>query len=270
MYILITNDDGIDARGLRVLTGLAEAYFKSRLPEGEELSILVCAPLSQCSAMSQRITITRPLELFPRDPEGESVRTFAVDGTPADCVKAALGFAAERKPDLVFSGINDGYNVGQDILYSGTVAAAMEALMSGIPAAAFSIGKETDDFYAAQEFFPVLMDRAWDRWMDGAGRHILNVNFPENWDRERWETLRALPDGHPDREAFLGDLFAWDCGIEKEGYYRFDQYEAKETDSGSIKLHWGIAGASQGSPGTDINAVQSGRIAVNLIRGMIM
>ena len=266
MRILITNDDGIDAQGLKILVRVTEDYFGARLAPGEELAIAVCAPLGQCSAMSHRITITRPLEAFPREWESGSgsVQAWAVDGTPGDCVKAALGNLLEEKPDLVFSGINNGYNVGQDILYSGTVGAAMEGLIQGIPAAAFSIGRLSPDFEIVREFFPVVMDLAQERYpgvisAGPGGAHILNVNFPEEWDREGWAAVRDMQ-----------DLIAWDCVPAKNDYFCIDTYRGEKSETGSTLLHPVSGGIRPGAPGTDILAVQSGKIAVGLIRNMIL
>ena len=108
--ILVVNDDGIQAEGIRRLAAAA-----ARLGE-----VVVAAPKNQCSAMSHRITVFQPLEVkrvvFPV----EGVTAFQVDGTPADCVKAALSGLMPERPDFVFSGINYGYNAGADILYEIT------------------------------------------------------------------------------------------------------------------------------------------------------
>ena len=129
MKILIVNDDSIHAPGIAVLA-------KAAMSLGE---VWVVAPSHQCSAMSQKVTIRGSLTVERVNDFPVPVKAaYQVSGTPADCVKAALLQLLDEKPDFVFSGINDGYNVGYDIAYSGTLGAAFEATMSGIPAIAFS------------------------------------------------------------------------------------------------------------------------------------
>ena len=134
MRILVVNDDGIKAPGIKRLVQMAAGL-------GE---VWVVAPAAQCSAMSHRITVRGDLEVKPYDFPATGVTAYSVWGTPADCVKVALGCLMTEKPDIVFSGINAGYNVGRDILYSGTIGAAMEALCWGVPAIAFSVAEEDE------------------------------------------------------------------------------------------------------------------------------
>ena len=148
MNILVTNDDGIGAEGIQVLAQAAAPFGK----------VTVVAPLSQCSAMSHRITLGRALEVEECPFPVEGVTAFSVDGTPADCVKAALDVLMKEKPDVVLSGINNGYNIGFDILYSGTVGAAMEALMNGIPAIALS-RNDVGTFETTQAYIGQILER---------------------------------------------------------------------------------------------------------------
>lgn len=121
--LLCTNDDGIHAAGLSVLTDVAERLGDVR----------VVAPDRQQSASSHALTLDRPLRVTK-----STAHRYAVDGTPTDCVLLAIKETLERIPDFVLSGVNHGSNMGEDVLYSGTVAAAMEATILGVPAAAFS------------------------------------------------------------------------------------------------------------------------------------
>ena len=123
MRLLCTNDDGILAHGLACLIRAAE-------PLGE---VTVVAPDREQSATSHSLTLHHPLRPIPR---GD--RRFQVDGTPTDCVMLAVEALMPERPDFVLSGINHGQNMGEDVLYSGTVAAAMEGLALGIPSIAFS------------------------------------------------------------------------------------------------------------------------------------
>jgi 5'-nucleotidase len=123
MRFLITNDDGILAHGIDCLIKAAE-------PLGE---VTVVAPDREQSAMSHSLTLHHPLR-----PVKRAERRFQVDGTPTDCVMLAIEALMPERPDFVLSGINHGHNMGEDVLYSGTVAAAMEGLALGVPSIAFS------------------------------------------------------------------------------------------------------------------------------------
>ena len=123
MRFLITNDDGILAHGIECLVKAAE-------PLGD---VTVVAPDREQSAMSHSLTLHHPLR-----PVKRAERRFQVDGTPTDCVMLAIEALMPERPDFVLSGINHGHNMGEDVLYSGTVAAAMEGLALGVPSIAFS------------------------------------------------------------------------------------------------------------------------------------
>ena len=123
MKILVVNDDSIHAPGIVLLA-------KAAMELGE---VTVVAPANQCSAMSQRITIRGDMRVDKVQDFPVPVKAaYKVDGTPADCLKIAMQYLLEEKPDYVFSGINDGYNAGFDIAYSGTLGAAFEAVMNGV------------------------------------------------------------------------------------------------------------------------------------------
>ncbi len=133
MQILVANDDGILAPGIQVL---AEACMAVG-------TVTVVAPDREQSAQSHALTLTRPLRPVRR-PDG----SWQVDGTPTDCVMLAIDALMPERPDFVFSGINHGPNLGEDVLYSGTVSAAMEAVVLGIPGVAFSFASRRDDLMA--------------------------------------------------------------------------------------------------------------------------
>ena len=165
MRILVVNDDGIQAPGIRKLAELARQF-------GE---VTVAAPKSQCSGMSHRITVDLGLEIAKVDFPVEGVEAYSIDGTPADCVKLAISNVMKEKPDIVFSGINRGYNIGYDILYSGTVGAAMEALMHGVPAIAYS-QDDTADYAVVEKYFGELTEILLKQKIGET--QIWNVNFP--------------------------------------------------------------------------------------------
>jgi 5'-nucleotidase len=131
-HILLTNDDGIHAPGLQLL-------FKDCRKLGK---ITIIAPEHDNSAASHSLTMNRPLRVREID---ENV--YAINGTPTDCVTIGIGKILEEKPDLVISGINPGPNLGDDVSYSGTVSAAIESTMLGIPAIAVPLEAESDPLY---------------------------------------------------------------------------------------------------------------------------
>jgi 5'-nucleotidase len=133
MHLLLTNDDGINAAGIR-------AMAVSALAAGHKVT--VCAPSSQQSATSHRITLSSPLMM--REKHWEGARAYAIDGTPADCVRLAPCLA-DGPIDCCISGINDGENAGTAVYYSGTVSAAREAAMMYLPAMAVSIERDATE-----------------------------------------------------------------------------------------------------------------------------
>lgn len=165
--ILVSNDDGVNARGLKVLEAIARTLSDD---------VWVVAPETNQSGAAHSLTLTRPLRLRRH---GE--RRFAVDGTPTDCVLIALQRVIEGPPvDLVLSGINHGGNLGEDVTYSGTVAAAMEATLLKVPAIALSqvCGNRQDIPWAtAERWAPLVIGRLLDApWPEDV---LINVNFPD-------------------------------------------------------------------------------------------
>jgi 5'-nucleotidase len=165
MRILLTNDDGIHAPGLTVLEAIAG-----------ELSddVWICAPAEEQSGAGHSLTLHMPVRLVEH---GE--RRFAVTGTPTDAVNLGLKkLFADKAPDLVISGVNGGENLGDDVTYSGTISAAIEAALAGIPAVAMSQamrdgghGFAAAQFWAANVLAPLLD-------LQMARRTLVNVNFP--------------------------------------------------------------------------------------------
>ena len=166
MIILLSNDDGIQSEGL---TALEESLRNIGDIYGE---IYIVAPDRAQSSMSHALTLHRPLRVHEIAP-----RRLAVDGTPVDCVKLSLTGLLPVKPDLVISGINKGPNLGDDIIYSGTVSAAIEGALLGIPAIAVSLVTFKDfDFRAAAEFTTTLVERIAEHGIPP--KTLLNVNVP--------------------------------------------------------------------------------------------
>ncbi len=166
LRILLTNDDGIHSTGFAVLERIAR-----------ELSddIWVCAPEREQSATSHSLTIHRPLRL-----REVSEKRYAADGTPTDCVLLAVNHVLkDHRPDLVLSGVNHGYNIAEDVTYSGTIAAAMEATLLGIRAVALSQELPDDrptSWETAERWGPEAVRKAISvDWPTGV---LVNINFP--------------------------------------------------------------------------------------------
>jgi 5'-nucleotidase len=239
--ILLTNDDGIAAPGLQAL--------RRALVELDGLEVVTIAPDSNRSATARSITTRSPLAVEEITFDDGNVG-YATDGTPVDCVRfAELGLGGGR-PDLIVSGINHGANLGDDITYSGTVAAALEGIVLGIPAVALSqqssgggMGYVTGkfDFTVAAEFSARMVDRLRDEAMPEAT--LINVNFPgvpvtgvevtKLGKRIYDDELRLLDEPHED------------------GRRRYEIY--------------GYAPRHEEEAGTDLCAVAAGRIAVTPI-----
>lgn len=227
--ILIANDDGYLAPGLAALVEACRGL-------GE---LDVVAPEQNSSGTSNALTLHRPL----------SVRTAAngyrfIDGTPSDCVHVALTGLLEHKPDLVVSGINNGANMGDDTLYSGTVAAAMEGYLFGIPSIAFSLAERGwTHLDAAARVARALMEQVIEQSSPAAARGawLLNVNIPD----------RPHADLHGLRITRLGRRHASEPVI-------------RQSNPRGEPIYWiGAAGdAREAGEGTDFHAVANGWVSV--------
>ena len=171
MNILLTNDDGYNAEGLQML--------HSKLSLESKYNIYICAPIGQKSAVGHGISLFKPMKYLKMN------NGYAVEGTPADCVKTALfGFFKDVKFDLVISGINKGMNMGHDIFYSGTVAGAREALINDISGIACSRKWDWEEKYMSYESsacFMLEMVRDLEKIVSRE-KLFLNVNFPSEPD----------------------------------------------------------------------------------------
>lgn len=167
MDILLTNDDGIQASGLRALHKALKAAGHT---------VHVVAPIAEQSAVGHAITFLSPIRADEYRDDG--FVGMGVSGTPVDCVKLALSTLLDKTPDLVLSGINKGANVGVDILYSGTVSAATEGALMSVPSMAVSM----DDFkirdLSEQADYAVKLIEIVP-WSEVGGKRVLNLNFPK-------------------------------------------------------------------------------------------
>ena len=168
MHILLTNDDGLQAEGLQILKD-EMAKLADR--------VTVVAPAGQRSAASHSLTIGKTLYCHEYTAPDAAVREISVSGTPVDAVKMALEYyLKDDHPDLIISGINDGFNLGSDVLYSGTVSAAMEGPYYQVPAMAVSMGKLTTE--RCRETAALTREIVEKVFIGGKFPGILNVNIP--------------------------------------------------------------------------------------------
>ncbi|WP_301860445.1 5'/3'-nucleotidase SurE [uncultured Megasphaera sp.] len=180
MHILLTNDDGLRAPGLQLLKNVMAHH-------GYDLTVV--APNGQRSAASHSMTINR--SLYCQERQDGTVREIAVSGTPVDCVKLAMEyFLQDCRPDLILSGINDGYNLGSDVLYSGTVSAAMEGPYYQVPAIAASMCPLTEE--RCRQTANLLHELIQRVIVKGRFPGILNVNVPPQGEISL-DNIRVVP-----------------------------------------------------------------------------
>jgi len=168
MKLLLTNDDGINAKGLYALAKELE----------KEYEIVIVAPDNQRSACGHSITITEPLFVKELKIDGIKSKAYSVSGTPADCVRIGIDKLTEEKVDMVLSGINNGLNLGTDIIYSGTVSAAIEASIYKIPSIAVSteINDDIEKYTVAAKYASEILKIIKDTY--NKDDVVINVNVP--------------------------------------------------------------------------------------------
>jgi 5'-nucleotidase len=221
LRILISNDDGINAPGIRALA--------ERLSRDSDNEVYVVAPDRERSATGHCLTLHKPLRVQVEDLPGKVKKAWSTTGTPSDSVKLAVSQLLPDKPDLVISGINNGPNLGSEILYSGTVAAAMEAAFMGLPSIAVSLfWGENRRFDVAAEFISRLVHTVPDMKM--RERSLLNINVP-NLPFEEIEGvsvteagIRLYDDRFEKREDPRGKSYYWLTG------HAVDTHEADTSD----------------------------------------
>jgi 5'-nucleotidase len=230
MRVLLTNDDGITATGLNVM--------RRALLELPDVDLEVIAPDSNRSATGRAVTLRDPI--WVEEVEfGDDTTGFATDGTPVDCVRFASLGLIEAPPELIVSGINHGANLGDDITYSGTVAAALEGIMLGIPALAVSLTGRSREFEPLAAFVVRLVEELEEVPMPEGT--LLNVNGPAG------EVKGACA-----------------CRLGKRIYN--DKMELTEEEGGRRRYRlYGEEPSYEHEPGTDFAAIAEGLIAVTPI-----
>ncbi|AEF55632.1 5'/3'-nucleotidase SurE [Marinomonas posidonica] len=226
MRILIANDDGIDALGIQTLSRYLQAQYDT----------LMVAPDRNRSGASNSLTLTRPLQ-----PCKVADRAYKVDGTPSDCVNLALSGVIDGQVDLVVSGINHGPNLGDDVIYSGTVAAAMEARHLGRPALAVSLVGNQHFATAAQVVLALLKDTHTLNMPAGV---LLNVNVPDL----PYDDIKGLQ-------------------VTKLGYRHKAQAPVSAQHPRGMPSYWigALSDPYDASSGTDFDAVANGYVSVTPI-----
>ncbi|NLO97586.1 MAG: 5'/3'-nucleotidase SurE [Peptococcaceae bacterium] len=237
MRILLTNDDGFFAPGIQTLY--------NTLSTEDEHEIYVVAPEGQRSACGRSITIFHPLFVTPHKLNRNKDFGLVVNGTPTDCVKLAVeGNILSHKPDLIISGINDGPNLGTDIFYSGTVAAAMEGILLGIPSLAVSLASyEYGNFLPAAKFIRQLIKEKWE--FVSSFHSLLNINIPAV-DQSQWTGVQITKLG-------------------KSVYH--NTFESRKAPNGR-EYYW-ISGdfTHDNEQGTDLKAIEDLAVSITPLHG---
>lgn len=224
--ILISNDDGIRSEGIRALAGALKKL-------GE---VYVVAPDRERSAASHSLTLHRPLRVEKVGP-----RRYSVDGTPTDCISLAVNGILPRMPSIVVSGINLGWNLGEDVSYSGTVSAAMEGTLLGIPSVAISLaGREKFDFKDAADFAVRLTRRILKKGLPKDT--LLNVNVPQMPRSKKIKGYR----------------------ITRQGKRVFDDVVVEKVDPRGKKYYWigGDIVKWEGGKDSDFHVISKGYISI--------
>jgi len=227
--ILVTNDDGITAPGIKALVEVVRPLGK----------VIVVAPDSPQSGMGHAVTITRPIRLEKLE-MFEGIESYQCSGTPADCVKLAVDQVLHHKPDLVVSGINHGSNASINVLYSGTMSAAIEGAIEGIPAIGFSL---TDyardaDFGPGLPFIKQIVEQVIANGLpEGV---LLNVNIP-------------TPEGE-----------VKGIRVCRQAKAKWEENFAEREDPHGRPYYWmvGIFKDHDGAPDTDLTALNEGYVSV--------
>ncbi|MGM0652715.1 MAG: 5'/3'-nucleotidase SurE [Bacillota bacterium] len=237
-HILITNDDGIHAEGIHTLSQvIAEDHPDIRLS--------IIAPDRERSAIGHAITMHKPLRVEEINlPIKNELKGHSVNGTPSDCVKLAVEAILDTKPDLVISGINRGSNLGTDVLYSGTVSAAFEGLILGIPSVAVSLTNNGD--WKAFRYAGRLISKMIPMLLKGSieTNTLVNVNVPVKIDQIKGVRVTSL------------------------GIRRYQNIFEKRTDPRGMHYYWmagDLVDNDQESDKCDTRAVREGYISITPI-----
>jgi 5'-nucleotidase len=233
LNILITNDDGIHSEGIFQLKKALEKYA----------NVLVVAPDTECSAVGHAITLSDPLRVSEVLKEGDFFG-YAVNGTPADCVKLGIKCLMEKKPDMVVSGINQGSNTATNIMYSGTVSAAAEGVIMGVPGLAISLTSfQNREFGYACSLASILVEKIYKFGLpDGT---LLNVNVP--------------PISEDEIEGIV---------ITRQGKAKYDETYDKRIDPNNRTYYWLTGKRMELDEDEDVDdvVIQNNKVSITPIR----
>ncbi|MFQ6093166.1 MAG: 5'/3'-nucleotidase SurE [bacterium] len=235
MLILITNDDGVEAKGLQTLRSILS----------KEWHTVVVAPDREQSATSHSLTLNRPLKIC--ELQGD---VYSVDGTPTDCVMFAVYNLLDQKPDLVISGINHGANLADDVTYSGTVAAAIEGTLLSIPSVAISVPKDGNPTFDRYNIFEHAAHFSV-RLVEIIAREgmpedtLLNVNVPNC----AWDKIGGVRITHLGKRIYR-DVIERQTGPDGQSYFRI----------GGSAPDW------EGGEDSDVAAIDRNMISVTPLR----
>ncbi|MCR4807764.1 MAG: 5'/3'-nucleotidase SurE [Lachnospiraceae bacterium] len=236
MNILITNDDGIESEGLVRLAEAAKAFGR----------VWVVAPVHQRSAASHSITLREPVDVYPHDFAVAGVHAYSCTGMPGDCVRVGGLAVMREKPDVVLSGINDGYNMATDLQYSATVGAAFEGAFQGWHSIALSENyggpREVTDAYLSEVLRECLETKT------GYGQ-VINVNFPGC-------TL----------DAFKG--IRRDVKTSRSNFYTDHYNVVKKLDGGGVRYMVEGVMSTDCEAGTDFRAITENYISIGIINNI--
>lgn len=229
MHFLLSNDDGYQAPGLGYLAEALQSLGR----------ITVVAPDRDRSGASNSLTLDQPIR-----PQTASNGFIYVNGTPTDCVHLAITGLLEEEPDMVISGINNGANLGDDVLYSGTVAAAMEARFLGVPAIAVSLAGESPQYYETAVQVMLKLIGHLQNW-PLATDVLLNVNIPDR----SYSSLAGFE-------------------VTRLGHRHKSEPAIRTTDPRGHAIYWvGPVGREEDAgPGTDFHAVRQGSVSITPIQ----
>lgn len=226
--ILVTNDDGITAPGIANLVAIAKKFG----------NVVVVAPDSPQSAMGHAVTISKPLRLEKID-QFNDIESYQCSGTPVDCVKLAVDQILHQKPDIVLSGINHGSNASINVLYSGTMSAAIEGAIEGIPSIGFSLCDydRHADFSFGIPFIERIIEQALKQKLPEGT--LLNVNIPKG------DVIKGIK-------------------ICRQANAKWDENFAKRTDPNGRTYYWMVGKFKDFDHGsdTDLNALQANYISI--------
>ncbi len=243
MRILITNDDGIKAEGIVRLAAAAKEF-------GE---IWIVAPETQRSAASHSLTINKGIDVYTCDDfPVDGVKAYSCSGHPSDCLRIGCEYIMPYKPDIIFSGINNGFNVGTDIQYSATVGAALDTAMCGYPVIAFSEGFRGDDRereagHAVTDLYlyDILEELLGSELIPGK---VINVNFPDCDPKDYKGILK-------DRRVGMDTPY-------------IDKYSVEDLENGGKRYNIIWTDRDHATEGTDLRAILDGYISIGVVHNI--